>query len=278
VSESDSQEPAPGASGGQRPEQDSVRHRLDPDLAASAARADRVEAEAQGGAGASATEGDRGSAAATAQRPGVGRRRRAPVRQAIDTRPYRWAIGAFGLGLAIVISVVLFLSRGVGTVGVPPGHRLHNFAAPVATSRLNGNANLSKPCRLGYLGSRAVNTCLLTRHRPLVLAFFVTGSSSCVRQVDTLEKVSRQFAGGAVGFAAVAVRASRSQTARLVRSHHWTVPVAYDLDGAVGALYSVEICPLLELAYRGGVVRYRLIGNRWLQPSALAAKVRALTG
>jgi hypothetical protein len=215
--------------------------------------------------------------AAAGRRAAAGGRKR-PVRQAIDTRPYRLAIGAFGLGLAIVISVALFLSRGVGTVGVPPGHRLHNFAAPVATSHLNGNANLSKPCQLGYLGSRAVNTCLLTRRRPLVIAFFVTGSSSCVREVDTLQKVSRQFAHGAVGFAAVAVRASRSQTARLVRSHHWTVPVGDDLDGAVGAVYSVEICPLLELAYRGGVVKYRLIGNRWLQPSALAAKVRSLAG
>ena len=277
MSESDSQEPPPRASGGPRPGEDPVRHRLDPDLAASAARADRVGTGTQGAGQANATDGDRGSTAAAAE-PAASRGRKAPVRQAIDTRPYRWAIGAFGLGLAVVISVILFLSRGVGTVGVPAGHRLHNFAAPVATSRLNGNANLSKPCRLGYLGSRAVNTCLLTRHRPLVLAFFVTGSSSCVREVDTLEKVSRRFAGGAVGFAAVAVRASRSQAARLVRSHHWTVPVGYDLDGAVGALYSVEICPLLELAYRGGVVRYRLIGNRWLQPSALAKKVRALTG
>jgi hypothetical protein len=248
VSEGSTQEPeAPS-----REEGDAL-NRLDPDRAAGAARRAAEDRPADG-----APSG-----------------RRSP---AIDPRPYRWAIGAFGLGLAVVISVVLFLSRGVATVGVPPGHRLHNFAAPVATSDLNGNANLNKPCRLGYLGSQAVNTCLLTRRRPLVLAFFVTGSRSCVREVDTLQKVSRQFAGGAVGFAAVGVRASRSQTARLVRSHHWTVPVAYDLDGAVGAVYSVEICPLLELAYRGGVVKYRLIGNRWLQPTALAAKVRALAG
>jgi hypothetical protein len=200
------------------------------------------------------------------------------VPTAIDTRPYRWAIGAFGLGLAVVISVVLFLTRGVATVGVPAGHHLHNFAAPLATSNLNGNANLAKPCSLGYLGSRALNTCLLTRRAPLVLAFFVTGSSACVREVNTLQKVSKQFARTGVRFGAVGVRASRSQTARLVRAHHWTLPVAYDLDGTVGSVYSVEICPLLELAYRGGVVKYRLIGDRWLQPSALAAKVRALAG
>jgi hypothetical protein len=232
VTEGDPKEPGLPASAGRRPEEDPVRHRLDPDLAARAARADRADEAAPRADSASPIQTHRGATGAAAERGAAARGRKRPARQAIDTRPYRWAIGAFGLGLAIVISVALFLSRGVSTVGVAPGHRLHNFAAPVATSHLNGNANLSKPCRLGYLGSRAVNTCLLTRRRPLVIAFFVTGSSSCVREVDTLQKVSKQFADGAVGFAAVAVRASRSQTARLVRSHHWTVPVAYDLDGA----------------------------------------------
>ena len=36
-----------------------------------------------------------------------------------------------------------------------------------------------------------------------------------------------------------------------MRSHHWTIPVAYDRDGALGALYGVAICPLVELARRG---------------------------
>lgn len=245
------------------PEEDPVRHRLDPDRAASAAR--------EGAApGSEADSADPGRAATKTRAPTV-----SPV---IDTRRYRWAIGAFGLGVAVVISVALFLSRGVATVGVAPGHRLHDFAAPAATSNLVGNANFAKPCRLGYLGARAVNTCLLTRRAPLVLAFFVAGSSTCIRQVDTLQKVSREFTSGAVGFAAIAVRASRAQTARLVRAHRWTIPVGYDLDGEVGAVYSVEICPLLELASRGGVVKYRLIGDRWLAPSALAQKVRALAG
>lgn len=248
-----------------------MRHRLDPDRAASAAQASAAARAAQESAASAAASSHDEHAEAPKRRPGT-------VRPVIDTRPYRWAIGAFGLGIVVVVSVILFLTRGLGTVGVAPGHRLHDFAAPVATSNLVGNANLAKPCRLGYLGSRAVNTCLLTRHSPLVLAFFVTGSSSCVREVDTLQKVSGRFAHAGVAFAAVAVRGSKSQTARLVRSHHWTVPVAYDLDGSVGAIYSVEICPLLELAQRGGVVKYRLIGSRWLDPSALAAKVQALGG
>ena len=55
-----------------------MRHRLDPDLAASAARADRVDAEVQGAGKASAAEGDQGSTAAAAERPAVGEAARRP--------------------------------------------------------------------------------------------------------------------------------------------------------------------------------------------------------
>ena len=72
-------------------------------------------------------------------------------------------------------------------------------------------------------------------------------------------------------FAAIAINAGRSPTAKLVRSHHWTIPVAFDSDGAIGALYDVDICPMVELAYRGGVVANRLIGEHWLNDSALRA-------
>ena len=74
----------------------------------------------------------------------------------------------------------------------------------------------------------------------------------------------------------MAVHASRSATAKLIRSHHWTIPVAYDRDGSVGGLYGVAICPMLELAYRGGIVNDRLIGDRWQTAAALAPRVQAL--
>jgi hypothetical protein len=109
-----------------------------------------------------------------------------------------------------------------------------------------------------------------------VLALFVTGSGDCKRQVDTLQTVSRQFPKRAVQFGAVAIAASNAQTESLVRAHGWTIPVAYDPDGRIGALYGVSICPMVELAYRGGVVADRLIGNHWLSAPALAARVRAL--
>lgn len=217
-------------------------HRLDPDLAASAAPS----------------------------------RARQPPPPPVDPRPYRWAIGIFGLALVIAFSVYQISSHGLATPGVPPGSPLHVFAAPLAASNLSGDANLAPPCGASRHDPRALNLCLLVRRGPLVLVFFSPSSRDCERQVDTLQSVASQFPAGKVQFAAVAVRAGHAATAALVRSHRWTVPVAYDRDGAVGGLYDVEICPLIELARPGGIVVQRLIGNHWRSPTALAARVRTL--
>ncbi len=191
----------------------------------------------------------------------------------IDTRPYRWTIGIFGLVLVIAFSVYLFVSRGLGTAGIPAGKPLHLFVAPLATSSLNGDANVNPRCDPRHPNPRALNVCGRT---PLVLGLFVTGSTDCEREIDTLQTVSRSYPPSKVQFAAVAVQAGRSQTAALVRSHHWTIPVAYDKDGAVGALYGVAICPMVELARRGGTIQDRLIGNHWISPARVRASVDAL--
>jgi hypothetical protein len=194
----------------------------------------------------------------------------------IDTRRYQWAIGGFGVLLVILVSIYMLTSQGVGSAGVTPGQKLHFFSAPLATSSINGDANMKPPCTLAQHNPGALNTCLIAARTPLVLALFATGSDECKRSVDTLEAVSRQFPSSAVQFAAIAIKADRSETAKLVRSHGWTVPVAFDRDGAVGQVYGVEVCPLIELASRGGIVKERLIGNNWLAPAALAQRVRAL--
>jgi hypothetical protein len=197
----------------------------------------------------------------------------------IDTRPYRRIIGGIGIGIAVVISAALFITRGVGTIGVPPGQRLHWFVAPLATSTLNGDANLNPHCNSAHPNPRALNLCpLLARRTPVVLGLFVPISGDCVHQIDTMQAVYGQFSGRTVQFAAVAVRTSHAKAAALVRSHRWRFPVAYDRDGALGQIYGVEVCPMVELAYRGGVVKYRLTGDKWLAASALAAKIRALSG
>jgi peroxiredoxin len=237
-----SEDPTPGEPGGGAAD-GAWRHGLDPDLAAEAAR-----------------------------RAGEHVRVPAPV---IDTRPYRWMIGTFGLVIVIVISVVTFLDRGVATTGVPANHRLLYFAAPLARSDLNGVANIANPtCSLAKHDPRALNVCLIVKRGPLVLAFFVTGATECKREVDTMQALSRRFP--TVQFAAVAVDSSHSNARKLASSHGWTIPVAYDSDGAVGDQYGVQICPLVELAYRGGIVQDRLIGDDWVRPAALAQRVRAL--
>lgn len=233
--------------GSEEPAREVPKHRLDPDRAAA-------------------------SAAPTAPAPQAPQ----PPPPSAYARRYRSIIGIIGIALVIVFSVLQFVSRGVGSTGVPPGQRLHFFSAPLAASTLNGAANLSPPCSLARHDPRALNICLLAKRGPLVLAFYVTGSSTCQRQVDALQTVSRQFSPRQVQFAALAVGAGHAKTAGEARSHHWTIPVAYDSDGRVGALYGVSVCPLVELAKRGGVVTQRLIGSHWLSPAALAARVRAL--
>jgi hypothetical protein len=182
-------------------------------------------------------------------------------------------IGIFGLVLVVAFSIYLFASRGSKTAGVPAGKRLPFFVAPLATSGLNLDANLNPRCDAAHPNPNGLNVC---GHSPLVLGLFVTGSSDCTRQVDVIQAVSSEFASSGVQFAAVGVYAGRAKTAALVRSHRWAIPVAYDRDGAVGDAYGVAVCPMVELAYRGGVVAKRLIGDHWLTTAALAAQVRAL--
>jgi peroxiredoxin len=194
----------------------------------------------------------------------------------IDTRRYQRVIGLIGLTLVVVISITFLSSHSPGTAGIPSGNRLHFFAAPLATTSLSGDANLKPTCTETRHDPRALNICLLARREPLVLAFFATGSSGCEDQVSALQALSAHYPAGKVQFAAVAVRSSRGDTASAVRAHHWTIPVAYDADGAVGEVYGVEVCPIVELAYRGGVVKQRLIGEHWSDPAVLAGPVRAL--
>ncbi len=197
-----------------------------------------------------------------------------PAPPVIDTRPYRWMVGIIGLAVVLGISVYQFASHGVGNTGVTAGHRLSEFAAPLAASNLNGDANAHPTCSAARHDPRALNVCLLARRGPLVLSFFVTGAGQCVRQVSALQSLARRFPS--VQFAAVAIDGSHRATAALVRAHHWTIPVAYDADGRVGGLYGVAACPMAELANRGGVVRDRLIGNHWQTAAALAPRVQEL--
>lgn len=199
-----------------------------------------------------------------------------PPAPVIDTRPYRRMVGIIGLGLLIAFSVYQLTGHRRTSTGVPPGARLHLFAAPLAASTLNGSANPHPTCSPARHDPRALNVCLLVARGPLVLAFFVTRAPECERQVSTLQTLSTRFR--TVQFAAVAVDGGHRAVATAVRRHGWTIPVAYDEDGTVGELYGVVACPMVELAQRGGIVRNRLIGKRWGSAAALEPYVRGLVG
>jgi hypothetical protein len=263
-------DPAGGEGEGQAPDEARpALQRLDPDLA-SGARAPAADAHTEGAAEADAAAAD---AAGTPGPPPA----RSPARPVIDTRPYRWMVGIIGLVIVIGISVYQFASHGVGNpTGVMAGHRLRYFAAPLADTNLNGDANAHPTCSAARHDPRALNVCLMAGRGPLVLSLFVTGASQCVRQVTALQTLSRRFPS--VQFAAVAINGSHQATARLARAHRWTIPVAYDPDGRVGALYGVAVCPMVELAGRGGIVHDLLLGNRWQTAATLAPKVQALLG
>jgi peroxiredoxin len=185
-------------------------------------------------------------------------------------------VGIIGLVIVLGISVYQFASHGVGSTGVTAGHRLRYFAAPLADTNLNGDANAHPTCSAARHDPRALNVCLIAGRGPLVLSFFVTGAGQCVRQVSAMQSLAGRFPS--VQFAAVAINGSHKATAALIRAHHWTIPVAYDPDGRVGAIYGVAVCPMVELAERGGVVRDRLIGDRWQTAAALAPRVQELLG
>ncbi len=175
--------------------------------------------------------------------------------------------------MVIVGSIYGFAHNGVGSAGVAPGKPLHRFVAPLATAGVDLDANANPRCDPLHPNPRGLNICGRT---PLVLAFFVTGSSSCTRQVDALQVLSRQRALRSIQFAALAVHTDRADTVAAIRRHGWTIPVAYDREGSVGDLYGIRVCPIVELAYRGGTVARRLIGEHWSRPAVLAGQVRVL--
>jgi peroxiredoxin len=201
-----------------------------------------------------------------------------PTKALLENRRYAWMVGVLAAVLVVgfLVYALTHHSSGAGTPGVAVGQRLRYFAAPLATSDLNGDANLSPPCTLAHHDPRALNVCLLAGRGPLVLGFFVPGSRACEREVSTMQALASEPLTRGAQYAAVAVNTGHSAAAKAIRRHGWTIPVAYDADGGVGGLYGVTACPLLELSYRGGTVAQRLIGEHWLSKSALAAQVQAL--
>ena len=194
-----------------------------------------------------------------------------PPRPPAGTSRYTWLVGVLALVAIAYITLNTLSTDAPGSRGVPKGEKLPPFAVPLATSKLEGDAQVdpAKACRVR--GTDILNSCQLAERGPVVLAFFATKSDRCEQQIDVLERVRRRYPD--VGFAAVSVRGDREDVRRIVRERKWGMAVGYDHDGAVSNAYAVAICPTITFA-RGG----KVAGTSFslLSEAELAKRVEAL--
>jgi hypothetical protein len=193
-----------------------------------------------------------------------------------------WLVGVVAVVVLGYITYNSLRTEGVGVQGLERGTSLPPFAMPLAASEKEGDANVfpgpgrgpdDEPPACSVRGPDVLSVCRLSERGPVVLAFVVTRSGDCARQVDVLDRVAPRVPG--VSFAAVAVRDDRDRLRRLIRDRGWRVPVGYDHDGAVGNLYGLGVvCPLLTFAGRDGRVAGTHVGV--LDDAALEAAARAL--
>lgn len=201
---------------------------------------------------------------------------------------------AVGLLFAAVIAIAVVQTLGSndeGTLGLDQLEArwpLPEFAVPAAAGSLEGDANVAQddcvsaqvPCREGSRRAPAcrvrvrgaIRVCDLF-DRPLVLSFWFSKGGSCVGQQDVVSQAYERYRGR-VGFLSLDVRDGRDTVRDLIRRRGWRMPVGYDRDGAVGALYRVGGCPTFAFAYPGGTLQDASIGE--LTSSQLEAHVRAL--
>jgi hypothetical protein len=190
-------------------------------------------------------------------------------RRAVPASRYGWFLAVVVLLLLAYVTLNTARTGGGDAHGLRRGERLPPFAAPLAASDLQGDANVARrpnsgaagrvpACRLR--GPRILNVCQLYERGPVVLTFFFTRGAHCEPALSQLQAISRAFPG--VQLAAVAVSGDRGDAVAAIRRNRWRFPVGYDSDGIVANLYKVAGCPQTTFATVGGVVRETVQGRR----------------
>jgi hypothetical protein len=199
-------------------------------------------------------------------------------------RPYTYVVGVLFLIAAIIAGLNTLSNRTSSPGGLDAGDPLPRFAAPAATGKLEGDANIN-PDDADSDGDRRTPACEVRGprrdviricdyfDRPLVMvAWFTRGCGTCERQLDTVERVRRRFSG--VAFLGLDIADSRANAEKDVRENGWGFPMAVDPDGAVSGLYRVGGGPLTFFAYPGGIAMGTAFGE--LDERELVARVRRL--
>jgi hypothetical protein len=205
---------------------------------------------------------------------------------------YSIAVGLVFLTV-VVVATLKTLGGGGGdeTLGIDRLEArwpLPEFAVPAAAGRLEGDANVAQDdcgsagipcpedpprepaCEIDTPG--ALRVCDYFG-RPLVISFWFSDGGGCVDQQDVVDRVSRRYRGR-VNFLSLDVRDDRGTVRGILAERGWTMPVGYDRDGAVAALYRVGGCPTFAYAYPGGTLQGASVGD--LTAPQLEARVRKL--
>lgn len=193
---------------------------------------------------------------------------------------YTWVVGIAALVVVVIALVNSAGNPGRGYLGLKAGSEMPAFAAPLASSGSQADANIRAAtggdatqgpvpaCEVD--DPQALNICNL-QDKPIVLTFVTEG---CEEQLDTVEDVRSEFPD--VNFVGVISDVNNPQVpAQLVAAGEWGFPVAADNDAAVFNLYRSGDCPTTFFMREGGLVHGSSLG--YLESGALSARVRDLT-
>ncbi|MBS1894411.1 MAG: redoxin domain-containing protein [Actinobacteria bacterium] len=204
---------------------------------------------------------------------------------------YSLAVGLIFLALIVATGIHTLNGGGEDTLGLdkqPARWPLPEFAVPAAAGQLEGDANVYQDdCESSTLpcpeSARRAPACQITTPgairvcdlfgRPLVISFWFGTTSNCEAQQNVVSTVAARYRGR-VNFLSLDVRDSRGSVRELVRERGWEMPVGFDRDGAVAALYRVGGCPTFAYAYPGGTLESASIGE--LGVGALSQHVEQL--
>ena len=182
-----------------------------------------------------------------------------------------WIAGVVIVIVLAYVTINTINTDSNGSKGVPAGQRIPPFAAPLALA--NAKCKGQEECDANVLvrrsdgvpkacdvrGADILNSCELSEKGPLVLAFLVAPSQKCIDQIDLLERLKARFPD--VQFAAVAIRGDHDDLNAIIRRHRWTLPVAYDHDGAIANAFAVAVCPTVTFVKQGGEVGTTTLGT-----------------
>jgi peroxiredoxin len=203
------------------------------------------------------------------------RERKGPPRA---SSAYSWVVGIVFLIAVAVAGANALRTKGPGALGPDPGRRMAAFAAPSATGKLEGDANVKerasqpgKTFACDVHGPDVVNLCDL-RKKPVVMTFMFTRFANCAPELDRVERLRSDFPQ--VNFVGVIVREPKDKAAALVRKHGWKFPVALDRDGQLSNIYGIGGCPTTVFAHRGGRVSDTRLGT--LSDAQLRAAIKPL--